>query len=72
MKLSTYAKELGITYKTAWNWFKAGKIDGAYQLPTGTVIVPNDIVNILKKEIPNAYNGYGIEVCSTPLVLTIK
>ena len=30
-------------------------------------------LNILKKEIPNAFNeGYGIEVCSTPLVLTIK
>lgn len=52
MKLSTYAKELGITYKTAWNWFKAGKIDGAYQLPTGTVIVPNDI------ERQN--NSYGV------------
>ena len=32
----------------------------------------NGALNILKKEIPNAYNGYGIEVCSTPLVLTIK
>lgn len=52
MKLSTYAKELGITYKTAWNWFKAGKIDGAYQLPTGTVIVPNDV------ERQN--NSYGV------------
>ena len=24
------------------------------------------------KEIPNAFGGYGIEVCSTPIVLTIK
>ena len=32
----------------------------------------NGALNILKKEIPNAYNGYGIEVCSTPLVLIIK
>ena len=42
VKLSKYAKELGIDYRTAWNWFKAGKIDGAYQTPTGTVIVPDN------------------------------
>ena len=32
----------------------------------------NGALNILKKEIPNAFDGYGIEVCSTPMVLTIK
>lgn len=45
MKLSTYAKELGITYKSAWNLFKSGKIKGAYKLETGTVIVPNKVEN---------------------------
>jgi putative resolvase len=39
LKLSTYAKTLGICYKTAWNHFKSGKIPGAYQLKTGTIIV---------------------------------
>lgn len=43
MKLSQYAKELGVCYKTAWNLYKANKIPGAYQLPTGTIIVPNNI-----------------------------
>ena len=38
MKLSQYAKQAGITYKTAWRWWKAGRLD-AYQTPTGTVIV---------------------------------
>lgn len=38
MKLSAYAKQVGVTYKTAWQWWKAGQLD-AYQLPTGTVIV---------------------------------
>jgi putative resolvase len=38
MKLSAYAKQAGITYKTAWQWWKAGQLD-AYQLPTGTIIV---------------------------------
>ena len=45
MKLSTYAKKLGVCYRTAWNWFNEGKIDGAYQLPSGTVIVPDSVKN---------------------------
>lgn len=45
MKLSQYAKELGVCYKTAWNLFKQNKINGAYQLESGTVIVPNNIFN---------------------------
>lgn len=32
----------------------------------------NGALNILRKEIPNAFNGYGIEVCSTPVVLITK
>ena len=46
MKLSDYAKKIGVTYRTAWNWFKAGAIDGAYQLQSGTVIVPDKIDNV--------------------------
>lgn len=38
MKLSQYAKKVGITYKTAWRWYKAGALD-AYQTPTGMVVV---------------------------------
>lgn len=38
MKLSQYAKKVGVTYKTAWRWYKAGNLD-AYQTPTGMVIV---------------------------------
>jgi len=38
MKLSVYAKQVGVTYKTAYQWWKAGQLD-AYQLPTGTIIV---------------------------------
>ncbi len=43
MKLSTYAKELGISYKTAWRHWKSGKLK-AYQLSSGTVIVKNDVM----------------------------
>jgi predicted site-specific integrase-resolvase len=38
MKLSAYAKQVGVTYKTAYQWWRAGQVD-AYQLPTGTIIV---------------------------------
>lgn len=38
MKLSGYAQQMGISYKTAWRWWKAGKLPG-FQQDTGTVIV---------------------------------
>lgn len=40
IKLSRWAKEKGISYRTAWRHFKEGKIKGSYQLETGTIIVP--------------------------------
>lgn len=40
-KLSQYAKENNVTYRTAWNHFHAGLILNAYQLPTGTVVIPD-------------------------------
>ena len=33
---------LGLHYQTVWRHFKMGLIPGAYQLPTGTIIVPED------------------------------
>ncbi len=45
MKLSVYAKQVGVTYKTAWQWWRAGQLD-AYQLPTGTVIVREPIAPV--------------------------
>ncbi|HEY9638608.1 MAG TPA: IS607 family transposase [Coleofasciculaceae cyanobacterium] len=38
MKLSDYAKSQGVSYRTAWNWWKQGIIKGR-QLPTGTILV---------------------------------
>ena len=38
MKLSQYAKQQGISYKTAFRWWKAGEIKG-YQAASGTIIV---------------------------------
>ena len=41
MKLSDYAKKIGITHRTAWNWFKTGVINGSYQLSSGMIVVPD-------------------------------
>lgn len=41
MKLSHYAKQAGVSYRTAWSWWKSGAISG-YQLPSGTIIVDVD------------------------------
>src|SRR5260370_15213035 len=38
MRLSAYAKKMGVTYRTAFRWWKAGRLD-AYQIETGTIIV---------------------------------
>ena len=43
MKLSAYARSLGVSHRTAWRWFKAGKVAG-YQADTGTLIVTEPIV----------------------------
>ena len=42
MKLADYARKLGVQYRTAWNMYKRGEIPGAYQLPSGTIIVPEE------------------------------
>src|SRR5260370_13027266 len=38
MKLSQYAKQQGMSYRTALRWWEAGLVKG-YQSPTGTIIV---------------------------------
>lgn len=45
MKLSQYAKKNSITYRTAFTHFSKGLIKGAYQLPTGTIVIPEETVS---------------------------
>jgi predicted site-specific integrase-resolvase len=40
IKLSEYAKNKSITYRTAWKHFVEGKIEGAYKDETGHVLIP--------------------------------
>jgi len=48
MKLTDWAKLQGVCYRSAWNYFHAGKIPGAFRLPSGAIIVPDE--KPLKKE----------------------
>ena len=41
MKLIDYARKQGISYRTAWRWYKAGKIAGK-QMDTGTILIMED------------------------------
>jgi putative resolvase len=43
VKLSEYAKQQGISYRTAFRWWQAGQIPG-YQAATGTIIVHDPAV----------------------------
>lgn len=39
-KLSQYARDNGINYRTAWIYFKDGLIEGAFQNEKGSIFVP--------------------------------
>lgn len=43
MKLSAYAKKLGVSYQTAWNHYKAGLIPNARKLATGIIVVDEEM-----------------------------
>lgn len=51
MKLSQYAKLHSVSYQTAWNHFNNGYIKGAYKLPSGTIVIPDDPINEDQKTV---------------------
>jgi len=56
MKLSSYAKKIGISYNSAWRMWKRGQLPG-YQLPTGTVII--DPPELRSAPLPSAVAVYA-------------
>jgi predicted site-specific integrase-resolvase len=54
MKLSEYAKANSISYQTAWRHLKLGLIEGARQLPSGTVVIDEN-PTIVKDEYTVIY-----------------
>ncbi len=74
MKLSTYAKQLGISYSTAWRMWKRGEIAG-YQLLSGTVIVnqPEQESHVTRKvaiyaRVSNSENQKNLDTQAERLV----
>lgn len=55
MKLAEWARQIGISYRTAWEYFRTGKIPGAYKLATGTIIVPEEKPEGSKQEYVVTY-----------------
>ena len=43
VKLSAWARKMGISYQTAWRWFRDGKIEGAFKTPSGSIFVPDEV-----------------------------
>ena len=47
MKLSTWARKQGISYRTAWRWFKEGKLPViAEQTKTGTILIKDETTSL--------------------------
>lgn len=66
MKLRDYAKLHEVTYRTAWNRFKAGKIKNAIQTETGTIEIleikePTDYGVILYARTSSSQNKKLLE-----------
>jgi putative resolvase len=45
MKLSVYARLVGVSYRTAFRWFKSGQIQGC-QMDTGTILITEPVEGI--------------------------
>jgi len=57
MKLADWAKKQGISYLTAYRWFKDGKLPvDAYQSESGTIIVDDDDDKLERKMESNTIN----------------
>ena len=68
MKLSDAMQNIiGVCYKRAWNMWKPGELD-VYQLPSGTIIVKNNINTLDKREIRMLDLGSVIRNFSSMLV----
>ena len=50
-KLSDYAREHNVTYRTAYNHFKRGLIENSYQLPNGTIIIKDNSKSFDKEDL---------------------
>lgn len=70
MKLSDWAKKQGISYLTAYRWFKDGKLPSeAYQSESGTIIVKDESETL---EQPMASSNHSNDIMSIFLKKTVE
>ena len=61
MKLSKWAKQEGITYRTAWLWFRNGKLPvKSTQLPSGMIMV--EVPEVINDNLIKINNNYGNKI----------
>ncbi len=59
MKLSTWAKKQGISYRTAWRWFKEGTLPVlAEKTKTGTILIKEETIEITRIAIYARVSSY--------------
>jgi len=51
IKLSEYAKLHSVTYRTAWNWYKAGKTRNAFKDEYGNVLVKVEVESNIENKV---------------------
>jgi len=73
MKLSHWAKNQGISYRTAWEYFRTGKLPTAYKLPGGAIIIPDTIKQkqdyiITYARVSSSQNKNNLETQSQRLI----
>src|SRR6266516_1082252 len=71
MKLSQYAKQQGISYRTALRWFRSGTIKG-YQAPSGTIIVLDEEPHPAGEVLSRLKTGSFYAGCPTLASSTLK
>ncbi|MDY6939509.1 MAG: GUN4 domain-containing protein [Cyanobacteriota bacterium] len=69
MTLADYARSLGVAYKTAWRWWKAGRING-YQLPSRAIFVRSETGDT--EDLRPGANTDICRVCKTVLEPSLK
>lgn len=66
IKLSKWATDNNVTYQTAWNMFKDGKLDGAKKLGSGAIVVETGVMSeeediIISILVNHFVQTYGVE-----------
>lgn len=54
MRLRQFANTIGISYSTALRMFRRDEIPGAYKLPSGTIVVPENAIEVLRHSANNS------------------